>query len=64
MSVSFRPLGNHLVVEPIEREARTASGIILPETAKEKPQTGLVISVGTGKRLSDGSVQEMSVKAG
>jgi len=64
MKVNFRPLGNHLVVEPIEQEARSAGGIILPETAKEKPQTGTVLSVGSGKRLPNGSLQEMTVKQG
>lgn len=64
MKVNFKPLGNHLVVEPIEQESRTAGGIILPETAKEKPQMGTVLAVGSGKRLPNGTVQEMSVKPG
>ncbi len=64
MQVNFKPLGNHLVVEPIEQEARTASGIILPETAKEKPQTGMVVAVGAGRRLPNGNLQEMTVKLG
>jgi chaperonin GroES len=46
MSVNLKPLGNHLVVEPIEEEEKTSFGIILPETAKEKPQKGSVLAVG------------------
>lgn len=64
MSDNFKPLGNHLVVEPIERESQTAGGIILPETAKEKPQMGKVIAVGAGKRLTSGEVQKMTVQVG
>ena len=64
MSVNFKPLGNNLVVEPVEQEQRTASGIILPETAKEKPQTGIVIAVGLGRRLVSGERQAMTVKEG
>ncbi|NLV74602.1 MAG: co-chaperone GroES [Chloroflexi bacterium] len=64
MSVNFKPLGNHLVVEPIESESRTASGIILPETAQEKPQTGVVVAVGSGLRLMNGTVQAMTVQIG
>jgi len=59
-----KPLGDRLVVEPIEREERTASGIILPETAKEKPQEGRVLSVGPGRRDDDGNRVPMDVKKG
>jgi chaperonin GroES len=59
-----KPLGDRLVVEPIEREERTASGIILPETAKEKPQEGRVLSVGPGRRDDDGNRVPMDVKRG
>ncbi len=64
MSENLKPLGNRLVVEPIEQEERTAAGIILPETAKEKPQQGVIVAVGPGALLENGKRQEMSVKAG
>lgn len=64
MAMNLKPLGNHLVVEPVEQEDVTASGIIIPQTAKEKPQQGTVLAVGPGKRLENGSRQEMAVKAG
>ena len=64
MSINLRPLGNHLVVEPIEEEEMTATGIILPETAKEKPQKGMVLAVGPGRRLENGERQEMALKLG
>jgi chaperonin GroES len=64
MSENLKPLGNRLVVEPIEQEERTAAGIILPETAKEKPQQGVVVAVGPGALLECGKRQEMSVKVG
>jgi chaperonin GroES len=50
MSIKFKPLGDRVVVEPIEREQTTASGIVLPETAKEKPQEGKVLAIGPGRR--------------
>lgn len=50
MSINIKPLGDRVVVEPVEREQTTASGIILPETAKEKPQEGLVLAIGPGRR--------------
>jgi chaperonin GroES len=59
-----KPLGDRLVVEPIQSEARTESGIILPETAKEKPQEGRVLSVGPGQRDDDGNRVPMDVKKG
>jgi len=64
MSVNLKPLGNHLVVEPIEEEERTSFGIILPETAKEKPQKGAVLAAGPGRRLENGERQAMEVKVG
>ena len=64
MSVNLRPLRNNLVVEPIEQEERTALGIILPETAKEKPQKGLVVAAGPGELLENGERQGMAVKEG
>ncbi|NLG51940.1 MAG: co-chaperone GroES [Chloroflexi bacterium] len=64
MSVNLKPLGNKVVIEPIDEEEMTASGIILPETAKEKPQKGTVLAVGPGLRLENGERQEMSLKVG
>ena len=49
MTMKLKPLGDRVVVEPLEQEEKTASGIILPETAKEKPQEGTVLAVGAGK---------------
>ena len=54
MSLSLKPLGNRVVVEPIEEEEVTTGGIVLPETAKEKPQKGTVLSIGPGERDDDG----------
>ena len=62
--MSFRPLHDRILVERIEAEAKTAGGIIIPDTAKEKPQEGLVISVGTGTVSEDGKVRPLDVKAG
>jgi chaperonin GroES len=64
MAVSFKPLGNRVVVEPIEQEEVTAGGIVLPETAKEKPQKGKVLSVGPGDRNEKGDRIPMDVKLG
>jgi chaperonin GroES len=64
MSISIQPLGDRVIVEPVERDEMTASGIILPETAKEKPQEGKVIAVGAGKKNDDGSRVVMDVAVG
>lgn len=64
MSMKLKPLGDRLVVEPKEREEMTASGLILPETAKEKPQEGAVIAVGPGRRDDDGKRVAMDVSVG
>jgi len=64
MSINLRPLGDRLIVEPIEREEVTASGIVLPETAKEKPQEGEVLAVGPGRRDEKGERIPMDVKVG
>jgi chaperonin GroES len=64
MAVKFKPLGSRVVVEPIEQEEVTAGGIVLPETAKEKPQKGTVLSVGPGDRDDDGKYIAMDVKQG
>jgi len=60
----LKPLGDRLIVEPIEREDVTASGIVLPETAKEKPQEGEVLAVGPGRRDEEGKRIPMDVKEG
>ena len=62
--MKLKPLGNRVVVEPIEQEEITAGGIVIPETAKEKPQKGTVIAVGPGSRDDDGKHIEMDVKKG
>ncbi len=64
MAMNLKPLGDRLVVEPRERESTTASGLVLPETAKEKPQEGEVIAVGPGRRDEDGKRIEMDVQVG
>ena len=64
MTISMRPLGSRLVIEPIEQEEITAGGIVLPETAKEKPQKGTVIAVGPGDRDEDGKRIPMDVQVG
>ncbi len=64
MAMSLKPLGNRVVVEPIEQDEITAGGIVLPETAKEKPQKGKVISVGPGDRDEDGKRIPMDVEKG
>ena len=60
--LNLKPLGDRVVVEPLEKEERTASGIILPETAKEKPQEGVILAVGPGRRDDDGKLIPMDVK--
>jgi chaperonin GroES len=64
MALNLKPLGDRLIVEPTESEEMTASGIILPETAKERPQQGKVLAAGPGRRDEDGKRVEMDVKAG
>ena len=64
MALNLKPLGDRLIVEPTESEEMTASGIILPETAKERPQQGKVLAAGPGRRDDDGKRIEMDVKAG
>jgi chaperonin GroES len=60
----LRPLGDRVVVKPSEREEMTKSGIVLPDTAKEKPQEGVIIAAGPGKILDDGKRETMDVKTG
>jgi chaperonin GroES len=62
--MKIRPLGDKVLVQRVEAENKTAGGIVLPDTAKEKPQKGKVVSVGNGKTLDDGSKQQMQVKKG
>jgi len=62
--LNLKPLGDRVVVEPLEKEERTASGIILPETAKEKPQEGEILAIGPGRRDEDGKLIPMDVKKG
>ncbi|SDQ78612.1 co-chaperone GroES [Pseudovibrio sp. Tun.PSC04-5.I4] len=62
--MKFRPLHDRVVVRRIESEAKTAGGIIIPDTAKEKPQEGEVIAVGTGARKDNGELIAIDVKAG
>jgi chaperonin GroES len=64
MSTNLKPLGDRLVVEPVEQEEMTASGLVLPETAKEKPQKGTVLAIGPGRRDDDGDRIEMDVAVG
>jgi chaperonin GroES len=64
MSISLKPLGNRVVVEPVEQDEVTPGGIVLPETAKEKPQKGKVLSIGPGERDDNGKYIPMDVKAG
>lgn len=62
--MNLKPLGDRLLVSPIEQEEMTASGIVLPETAKEKPMQGKVIAAGPGARKEDGTRIAMDVKEG
>jgi chaperonin GroES len=60
----IKPLGDRVVVEPLELEEKTAGGIILPDSAKKKPQLAKVVAIGPGKLLDDGTRGEMGVKVG
>ncbi|MCM8761744.1 MAG: co-chaperone GroES [Candidatus Omnitrophica bacterium] len=62
--MKLRPLGDRIVVEPLEAEEKTKGGIILPDTAKEKPQEGKVVAVGKGKTDDSGKLIPMEVKVG
>ncbi|MEX2219024.1 MAG: co-chaperone GroES [Phycisphaerales bacterium] len=62
--MAVKPLEDRVLIQPIEGESKTASGIYLPETAKEKPVRGKVISTGPGKRLDNGQRAQMSVRKG
>jgi chaperonin GroES len=62
--MELKPLGDRVVVQPLEAENKSKGGILLPDTAKEKPQEGKVVAVGKGKMLDSGSIQPMEVKVG
>jgi chaperonin GroES len=62
--MNLKPLGDRVVVKPVEKEERTKSGIVLPDTAKEKPQEGIVEAVGTGRTLDNGTKIAMELKVG
>ena len=62
--VNFRPMDDRILVEPCEAEEKTAGGIILPDTAREKPQRGIVLATGPGKLLDSGARGEMGVSKG
>ena len=64
MAMGLRPLGDRVVVKPLSREEVTKSGIVLPDTAKEKPQEGSVIAVGPGRVLDNGQRIAMELKVG
>ena len=64
MARNFQPLGDRVVVRPIEREEVSAGGIVLPDTAKEKPQEGEVMAVGKGRVADDGKLREIEAKVG
>ncbi len=63
-ATQLKPLGDRLVVKPTPREETTKSGIVLPDTAKERPQEGTILSVGPGRTLDDGSREAMDVSVG
>ncbi len=63
-SKKLRPLGDRVVIKPTPREEMTKSGIVLPDTAKEKPQEGSILAVGPGRTLDDGTREKMDVKEG
>src|SRR3546814_20700076 len=62
--MTFRPLHDRVLVRRVEAEEKTAGGIIIPDTAKERPQEGEIVSVGSGVRTEDGTVTPLDVKAG
>ncbi len=62
--MNFRPLHDRVLVRRVEAEAKTAGGIIIPDTAQEKPQEGEIVAAGTGARAEDGTVHPLEVKAG
>jgi len=64
VAMAIQPLGDRILVKSLEEEEKTSGGIILPDTAKEKPQEGKVVAVGKGRLLEDGTVKSLEVKVG
>ena len=64
MSLTLTPLGDRVAVRPLDNEQTTKSGIVLPDTAKEKPQEGEIVAVGTGRVLDNGDRAKLEVKEG
>ena len=62
--MNIKPLGDRIVIKPLEAQEKTKGGIVLPDTAKEKPQEGKVVAVGKGKVLESGKVEPIEVKVG
>jgi chaperonin GroES len=62
--MKIKPLGDKVIVQRLEAESKTAGGIVLPDSAKEKPKRGKIVAVGDGKQLDDGGRGQMSVKKG
>jgi chaperonin GroES len=62
--MKIRPLGDRILIKRIQEEDKTSGGIIIPDTAKEKPQEGKIIAVGKGRRADDGKLQPLDVKQG
>jgi chaperonin GroES len=62
--VNIQPLADRIIVKPLDAEETTKGGIVLPDTAKEKPQEGEVVAVGSGKKTDDGKVQALELKVG
>ena len=62
LKTKLRPLGDRVVIQPVPREEMTKSGIVIPDTVKEKPQEGLVLAVGPGRILDDGRREQIDVK--
>jgi chaperonin GroES len=64
MTMKVRPLYDRILIKRVDEEEKTAGGLYIPDTAKEKPMQGLVVAVGTGKVQEDGSVRKLEIKAG
>ena len=62
--MKFKPLHDRLLLKPVEAETRTKAGLIIPDTAQEKPMQGKVVAVGKGRRLEDGRLEALDVKVG
>ena len=64
MALNIRPLQDRIIVKQLEEESKSAGGIIIPDTAKEKPHQGKVMAVGNGKVMEDGKIRKLDVKVG